>query len=149
MKNIFLHAGLIAILISGCSSGPEQIKFNFDSCSYCEMVISDPRFPAQIITTTGKIYKFDAVECMIGAVEENEIPKEKIEKMFITDFAHNDSWLEVNTTYFMICSAIKSPMGVNAKAFATKTDAENAASENNGKVYDWNSLKGFVIETWM
>lgn len=113
------------------------------------MVISDPRFPAQIITTTGKTYKFDAVECMIGAVEENEIPKNKIEKMFIADFANNNSWLQTSATYFMICDKIKSPMGANAKAFSTKAEAEKAAAENKGKVYDWNSLKGFVIETWM
>ncbi len=149
MKKIFFFALILLLSFNGCSSGPEQIKFNFDSCSYCEMLISDQRFPAQIVTTTGKVYKFDAVECMIGSIEENEIDKNKIEKMFVTDFVKNDSWLEADKSFFMICNKIKSPMGVNAKAFVNQTSAEKAATDNDGKIYNWSQLKEHVIDTWM
>lgn len=149
MKNTYYFFLLISFIQFGCSSGPEQIKLNFDSCYYCEMVISDERFPAQIVTTTGKVYKFDAVECMIGAVEENEIDKNKIDKMYITNFELNNHWLEANNSYYMISNNIKSPMGVNAKAFATKADADKAAKLNEGNVFSWIELKGYVIDTWM
>ena len=55
------------VALSACSaSGPEPIVVNKDVCFHCKMNISDVRFGAELITTKGRIYKFDDVVCMKG-----------------------------------------------------------------------------------
>src|SRR5690606_41785263 len=49
-----------------------SIVIGEDLCVFCEMLISDPRYPAQLVTKTGKAYKFDSIECMIAFVLEGE-----------------------------------------------------------------------------
>ena len=36
------------------------------------MTIVDPRYGAELVTTKGKVYKYDAVECLINSVYADE-----------------------------------------------------------------------------
>jgi copper chaperone NosL len=47
-----------------CAGPAHQIAFGQDSCAECHMLITDHRFGAQIILSTGKVVTFDSIECM-------------------------------------------------------------------------------------
>jgi copper chaperone NosL len=66
-----LFVGLL--LMAGCTSKPEPILFGTDVCSYCKMIITDPRFGAELVTAKGRIYKYDAAECMIAHIHEEKL----------------------------------------------------------------------------
>ncbi len=74
---------LMGGLISSCNTGPEPFKFGKDNCHFCKMTISDARFGAEIVTTKGKIYKFDDVKCMQGFIDQDKSIKLKKSKIFI------------------------------------------------------------------
>ena len=58
---------LMTLLFSSCSDkGPIPIKLNKDNCSYCKMTISDGQFSCEIITSKGRTYMFDDIDCMIN-----------------------------------------------------------------------------------
>ena len=72
-NGLTLFAFFYLLLILGCTSQPEPIAFAKDVCSFCKMVISDPRFGAELVTDKGRVHKYDAVECMIAHIHEENI----------------------------------------------------------------------------
>jgi hypothetical protein len=62
-------ANLIAALALslGCedTSGPADPVWGKQSCGHCRMVVSDPRFAAQLLTPTGERTFFDDVGCLV------------------------------------------------------------------------------------
>ncbi len=58
-----LAAVLVALSLGACEAdaGPGEIKLGRDVCENCGMIISDPRFLAEIRLADGKLHKFDDV----------------------------------------------------------------------------------------
>lgn len=137
MKKITLFL-LLSTFIWSCTVKPEPINYGQDGCHYCKMTIVDKIHATEIVTQKGKIYKFDASECMIhfmGDFEASEI------KLFLTNVYENPETLEnaTNAT-FLISKKIPSPMGAFLTAFKTKDAAEKVQAENGGTLYTWNQL---------
>ena len=60
---------LIALLVFSCNSSPQPIDYGNDGCHFCKMTIVDKVHAAEIVTKKGKVYKFDATECMVNFIE--------------------------------------------------------------------------------
>src|SRR5690554_1780326 len=105
------------LIMFGCKIKPEPIVFGEDHCSYCKMSIADPKFGAELVTNKGKIYKFDAMECMVPYIEENQG-----EFAFIMGIAHDKpgSLVSVDSLHFVISEHINSPMGGNIGGFLSE-----------------------------
>ena len=54
---------LLIILCSffSCSKTPQPINYGTDMCHFCQMTIVTKTHAAQMVTTKGKQYKFDAI----------------------------------------------------------------------------------------
>lgn len=57
-------ASMLVATSMACAQSSHTIDFGHDACAECRMVISDKRFGAQIVTSTGKEITFDSIECM-------------------------------------------------------------------------------------
>lgn len=135
---------LILILATGCSRGPKPIDFGNELCHFCKMTISDPKFGAEIITTTGKAYKFDAAECMIWQMEEGSIPAEKVHQQYVIAYDEPTQLIPVAEAHFMITEQQPSPMGAFLSAYSDKSTAENAAKEKGGQLYSWDEVQSRI-----
>ena len=136
MKSI-LNLGLIfCLFFFSCENKPEPIEFGLDGCYYCSMGIVDAKFAAEIVTSTGKVYKYDSIECMIRSLKELDIDTEFI---LVMDYNKPGTFIDARYASFLISEEIQSPMGVNLTAFKSK----KAISELNksGSTYDWNSIQ--------
>ena len=49
---------------AACGNRHPSIAFDIDSCEYCRMTISDRRHGAAARTGTGRIVRFDSIECL-------------------------------------------------------------------------------------
>ncbi len=128
----------IAVL-SSCKSEPKPIQYGKDGCHYCKMTIVDKIHGAELVTQKGKIYKFDAMECMLNFTDdfgEGEI-KFKLTNHFETPVELINS----ESAYFLISEKLPSPMGANLTSFESKEVALKAQQENGGQIYTWNELK--------
>ena len=56
---------LIISLLSACTPAPKPIEYGSDMCHYCKMTIMDKQHAAELVTDKGKVFPFDAIECMI------------------------------------------------------------------------------------
>ena len=114
-----------ALFLSGCweeqSSGPEDIKYDREVCTYCKMIISDPRFAAEIRQAKGKpIRKFDDIgDAMhwLKLVPWKETPQTEI---WVRDMATGKTWLDARKSFYI--SGRHSPMEYGFGAVAEKTE---------------------------
>ena len=67
---ISLLAVAVGILLLSCTIKPEKINFGSDMCHFCQMTIVDRQHAAQYVTSKGKQFKFDAIECMLNEFSE-------------------------------------------------------------------------------
>jgi|SRR5690554_330392 len=137
MKKIFLFVILTGLLV-GCSIEPQPIIYGSDSCAFCKMTVVDQIHGAEIVTDKGKVYKFDAIECMIDF--KNEMSKEQ-PKLFLTNHYHMAKELiSAEKATFLISENLPSPMGEFITAFDSKESAEVAQKELEGDLYSWEEL---------
>lgn len=138
-KFLKLFLGTIVLLLTiSCKVEPEAIEFGKDQCAFCKMNIVDKTHAAQFVTTKGKQFKFDAIECMVNYIDQNS--EEKIALLLVADYGNPGEMTDAETATYLISTAIKSPMGANLSAFSLKNTAEEFQQKNSGEIFTWETL---------
>lgn len=130
----------VAFLLASCAGGPRPFAYGKDLCEDCKMTIMEPHFGAQLITTKGKVYKFDDVHCVANYINKNKIAKDDIKQTYFVDYGNETSFIEATNASFVVSPKLKSPMNSNAAAFADTESANKKATEVSGEVKTWKQL---------
>lgn len=130
---------IIAILVvcTACEPTAEPISYGQDGCSYCKMTIVDPRYSSELVTDKGKVYKFDAVECMINYIHENTTTTFALTLVSTFD---DKNLKDANDCYYLRSESLPSPMGMYITGFSTRQTAEKLNQEHGGQIYSWSEL---------
>jgi copper chaperone NosL len=102
------------------------------------MTIVDKVHAAEIVTTKGKVYKFDATECMINFMDEFETSN--IELFLSNNYSTPEELIDSKEATFLISENVPSPMGAFLSAFKNKEDAVKLKDEKGGEIYTWEEL---------
>ena len=122
-----LLALLVAVLVTACSgdppTGPVPIKYGRDTCDFCRMIISDPRFAAQIRGGPGhKAYKFDDLGEGLVWLGTQAWKDDGNVEIWVNDMATGKTWLDARQAHYV--QVKMSPMGFNYGAIMqSKPDA--------------------------
>lgn len=128
--------------INSCSTGPKSLDYGNDGCHYCKMTIVDKIHGSELITDKGKVFKFDAIECMLNYISDNE---ELSARSFLTNYYELPTALiPTKEATFLISEKLPSPMGANLTAFKSKESAGKIQAEKGGKLYSWEALKTYL-----
>jgi len=144
MKNIVL--GLILIISTNCSTTPEPIKYGHESCDKCRMQIMDPKYGTELVTSKGKVYKFDSVECL--AFFAKNMNDDKNSTLWVTDFSNNNELVDKNKAFFLLSEKLRSPMGLNLTAFSSQNELDKLKEQYQGKEITWDELIEYVNHEW-
>ncbi|MDH5475309.1 MAG: nitrous oxide reductase accessory protein NosL [Cyclobacteriaceae bacterium] len=138
MKNTPLFFILFSLFFS-CSVELEKINYGKEACHFCKMTIVDQQHAAEAVTTKGKVFKYDAVECMINDLKQ----KKEVEMalLFVNDYSTPGKLIDVQTTTFLISEKIKSPMGANLSAFGSNEEAQKMVDTSGGSLYNWEEVQ--------
>ncbi|MDT3737078.1 MAG: nitrous oxide reductase accessory protein NosL [Denitratisoma sp.] len=128
---LLLSGGLLLAPLAACGrkeSWPEgmaEIKWDRDTCVRCNMVISDPRFAAQMRGgEKNAAFKFDDVGCLVFWLRDKaaQYPwmAEPATRMWVADSTDmsGTTWLDARQAHYL--GGRLSPMGYN---FAAVRDA--------------------------
>ncbi|UII76295.1 nitrous oxide reductase accessory protein NosL [Flagellimonas sp. HMM57] len=136
MKKILFLSLILGI---SCSIGPKPIAYGEAGCHYCKMTIVDKQHAAQMVTKKGKVFNFDATECMLNHLKD--IDQETIQIGLANDYNVPGKLIDVTEATFLISEGIPSPMGEYLTAFATKDAAQEGLDEHGGEIFTWEQLK--------
>jgi len=125
-------------MLVSCNVSPKPIDYGNDGCHYCKMTIVDKLHAAEIVTTKGKVYKFDATECMINFMDEFETSE--IELYLSNNYTEPGELIDATKATFLISKNVPSPMGAFLSAFKEETEAKQVQSEKDGTLYNWEEL---------
>lgn len=129
----------LLLLISACAVEPQPINYGQDACHYCKMNIVDSQHAAEYVTAKGKVYKFDAIECMLNQMRD--VDQSSIALYLVTDYAQPGELVDAQTGTYLISESIPSPMGAFLTGFSTEENAVSTHKEVDGELYKWDQLK--------
>lgn len=136
-KNAYILI-LFILLFSACQPEPKPIHYGHEACSYCSMTIIDTQHASQVVTKKGKVYSFDAIECMLRS-EHLEDPS-GLAYLLCTDYTVPGEMIDARQATFLISERIPSPMGAYLSGFSTLESAQNADSETSAEYLNWEEL---------
>jgi copper chaperone NosL len=126
------------LVLTSCNIGPKAIVYGNDGCHFCKMTIVDKVHAAEIVTNKGKIYTFDATECMVNF--QKEFDTLEIKLYLSNNYNEPEALIDATKATFLISKNIPSPMGAYLSAFKTKNEALMVQSEKGGTLYSWQEL---------
>ncbi|KAA5827702.1 hypothetical protein FPF71_02350 [Algibacter amylolyticus] len=128
----------LLLLILSCNVSPEPINYGSDGCQFCKMTIVDKIHAAEIVTKKGKVYKFDATECMINFLKDFDTSE--IQLYLSNNYTTPEALIDATKATFLISKNIPSPMGAFLSAFKSENDAKNVQADKGGELYSWETL---------
>ena len=144
MKNsvTIILIALLAVLTISCNTGPQAIDYGNDGCHFCKMTIVDKIHGAEFITGKGKVYKFDATECMLNYAQDLQTTATGI--YYTNHYGNPTELIPSSEATYLISKELPSPMGANLTAFKEKSTAEKIQSDLGGTLYTWKELKTYL-----
>jgi len=131
--------GLALATLTSCANvQPRALVLNTDECGYCRMTISDRRFGAQVITTTGRQLVFDSAECVAGFLAS--APAESIASVWVLDAQSPGTWIPAERAGYLVDATLRGPMG-RVTAFATPEHASSAVAALGGHTLSWVAIR--------
>lgn len=128
----------LALTLLGCTPSPEPIDFGTDACAHCKMTIVDKPFAAELVTSKSKVYKFDAIECMVQFLGTGQAKQPAL--LLVRDYTNPDTWIDATKATYLVSQAIPSPMGGYLSAYTNAETASRLQGEKGGQLLDWNAL---------
>ncbi len=146
------HVTRLSILIlalsaaGGCGdTTPRALVEGQDSCDFCRMSISDLRFGAQLITSTGKVHTFDSIECLAGFAAS--LPAiTKVSGIYVTDFREAGSFVAAEAAIYLVDGRVESPMGRRVVAFASTVSSDELVATYGGEVKTWAEVTALLAD---
>lgn len=135
----FISYIIIVLAVGACTPEAGKVNYGKDGCSFCSMTIVDNQHAAQIVTDKGKVYKFDAIECMLNDLSKRE--KSNVAMTLVNNYSEPGEFIPVEGSTFLISKAIPSPMGAFLSAFEKSEAAAKVQKEKDGELYDWISIQ--------
>lgn len=139
MKNLLLL--IVLVIVCSCNGNqPEPINYGKDDCSSCKMTIMNDKFGAELITTKGKVFKFDDLICMVAFIKDQKLEETNISQKLVADFLNDHQLIDATNATYFVGDELNSPMRGNAAAFLNEQDATQFQNNKNGSVLQWNEV---------
>lgn len=137
---VILLFGLTACGKTGPSEEPPEVVYGRDVCDRCGMIISEPRFAASYVTTTGDVRRFDDLGELLAYRQEEQ---EEVFIYWVHDY-YTEEWLNANEAHFVLSEEMITPMGSGILAVHEQGQAESLVLEWGGTVVTFDELKALA-----
>ena len=141
----------LLIILAGCNKPqPVPIEYGLAACDYCRMTIMDAKHGSELLTNTGKVFKFDSIECLAEFHLEKKVPDTEVYALLATDFNdQSNGFINVNDAVFLRSDHLRSPMGLGLTAFSSKDPASAAQKQYSGELMTWAEVVEYVKKAWL
>ncbi|MEQ8418137.1 MAG: nitrous oxide reductase accessory protein NosL [Imperialibacter sp.] len=130
--------------LSSCSVTPRPLALGSDHCHHCKMKIVQPQYGAELVSSTGKIYTFDAVECFVQYKDENNISADKIALEMVVPYDQPGTLMDATKCVFIRSAKLPSPMGMYITAMSSESKIEPIIDGYDGEIYTWEKLQSGI-----
>ena len=118
----------LGLVACGPAEGPQPIVYDREPCAHCRMLISEPRFAAQLQTQDGEVQNFDDPGCLLAALETRS---PSVRALWV-HHVREDRWLDAAHVAFEVTQ--QTPMGYGLGAVAAGTPHALTLDEARARV---------------
>ena len=144
MKTTLYAAFATMIVLASCRPGVKPIDYALDKCDHCHMSIVDKQFGCEIVSQKGKVFKFDAVECMVNYIHVTNMDEASLAHIVTNTLDKPAELLDAKSAVYLVSENMPSPMGMDINPFFGPENASKHQSENGGVIYSWVQLQKYV-----
>ena len=138
MNRIILF--LLGFSLLACSVKPEPIRYGEDGCYTCKMTMMDNRFGAEVVSTKGKVFKFDDLNCMVNFLNSGYLDDGDIAYRLVIDFSNPGKMIAAENAFYIKSDQVKSPMGSQVAAFEEQSKSDSFKNEWKGIYLSWGEV---------
>ena len=99
----------------------------------------DKQHGAEAVNSKGKVFMFDAIECLINYLGEQK--GTEFAYLLVNDFEKPGELIDAQSSHFLISKNIPSPMGAYLSAFSTSDNANKMQQQKGGELFDWKGVQ--------
>ena len=126
----------------GCvTPAPRDLVLGVDVCTHCHMTFADPRFGAELVTTTGKVYVFDDAGCLASHLIDPVEPSERWHSLWVMDYLRPDSLIPADQAIFLRSDALRTPMDHRLVAVTAGPAADSLQAALGAERLDWAAVR--------
>lgn len=135
-------AGLLvsALALTSCSTEPEPLVYGTDVCHFCKMTLMDQKFGAELVTTTGKVYKFDDLNCFLNYYNSGYEAQEDFTQRLVVDYSNPGKLIQATDAFYVKSGEIRAPMNGQVAAFETKDSMDTFKKQWKGIYLAWGEV---------
>lgn len=151
MRRLMISKGTLLaalLLLAGCSTKPQEVRYGEDQCAHCKMIITDARFAAEIVTDKGKALKFDAIECLASYLHQHPELDGESAARWVSDFNNPGNWLSAEKARYVQSEEIRSPMGKSLLALQNNEEVNKHLDEYPGTELGWVDIMSLAANSW-
>jgi copper chaperone NosL len=107
------------------------------------MTIMDNRFGAELVTTKGKVHKFDDLFCLNKYYQMQQSKDADFQYILVNDYLQKGNLIDLRSAHLLTAEALRSPMAGNMAAFSSmeKLKAFQAEKQWQTETTNWSNLK--------
>lgn len=143
LKSISTVAAIGLLFLFACIPQPSPIQYGHDQCEFCKMTIMDDRFGAELVTTKGKVHKFDDLFCLNKYYQMQQAKDADYRYILVNDYLQKGTLIDLRHAHLLKAEALRSPMGGNMAAFSSfeKLKIFQAEKQWQAENTNWYDLK--------
>ena len=130
----------LILLLTSCHTNPEPIVIGKDQCAQCKMAIMDIKYAAEIITSKGKILKFDDIICMKNYIQINTDHIKKDAQYLVSDYNNPNPLIPAETADFYKSDQFQTPMGGKIISVLKASALPTFISQEQIKKLSWHDI---------
>ena len=135
----YLFIFIIPVLVS-CTARERPIDYGSDECAYCKMIVMDQRYGAELVTDKGKVYVFDAAECLVDFIHYQDEIAASASLLLVTPYTDPNNLYDARLASYLVSGNMPSPMGAYLNSFKDLETAQKFQSIKGGKIYTWDEI---------
>jgi copper chaperone NosL len=131
---------LLSWAISSCSTEAVPLNYGTDVCHFCKMTLMDRKFGAELVTSTGKIYKFDDLNCFLNYYNSGYETPEDFTQRLVVDYSNPGKLIQATDAFYLKSGEIRSPMNGQVAAFEAKASMDTFNKQWKGIYLAWGEI---------
>jgi len=131
---------LIGLGWVACSTEPEPLNYGVDVCHFCKMTLVDKKFGAELVSSRGKVYKFDDVNCFLNFYNSGYEDPAGFAHLLVVEYDKPGNLIPAKDAFYVKSPEIRSPMDGQVACFSSHASMDNYKKQWKGIYLAWGEV---------
>jgi copper chaperone NosL len=120
-------------MLACAAPAPRPIVYGTDQCAHCHMTVADPRYAAELVTSTGKVIVFDDIGCLGAYLASGSVAPGAAALDLGARLSRPAEWVPARDLSFVRSESFHTPMGQRPRGLAQPQVADSIRAAVGGE----------------